>query len=86
MQELETLASELGERDLLCDVLIKQIEVDLADGSKAPSKEALERALKLAEEVRIRQFEMRAHQLSALVYARAEDFKAPSCIAVASWN
>jgi diguanylate cyclase (GGDEF)-like protein len=76
LRELETLASELGERDLLCDVLIKQIEVDLADGSKPPSKEALERALKLAEEVRIRQFEMRAHQLSAQAYARLNDFKA----------
>ncbi len=76
LEELETLATELGERDLLCDVLIKQIELDLADGTRAPSKEALERALTLAEEVRIRQFEMRAHQLSALAYSRASDFKA----------
>jgi diguanylate cyclase (GGDEF)-like protein len=74
LNEVEQVATELGERDLLCDVLLRQIQLALLESDQPPDEEALVRALQLAEQVHIRQFEMRAHQLCAEARARAGDF------------
>jgi diguanylate cyclase (GGDEF)-like protein len=66
--ETRALAEELGERDLLCDVMLKLIEV--AQLSKTnPSDAELAEVLDLCEQIHIRQFEMRAHQLIARSHA-----------------
>jgi diguanylate cyclase (GGDEF)-like protein len=72
--ETKALAEELGERDLLCDVLLKLIEVGQLSNSHASDAD-MAAALDLCEQIRIRQFEMRAHQLIARARADRGDWQ-----------
>lgn len=69
-------AEELGERDMLCDALLKQAELAQLKGSSVDLDQSLSRALQLAETLGIRQLEMRAHQLYATVRAAQGDYRA----------
>jgi len=69
-------AEDLGERDLLCDALLKQAEIAQREGSLVDLDYALSRALALAKSLGIRQFELRAHQLSARARASQGDYRA----------
>jgi diguanylate cyclase (GGDEF)-like protein len=76
LQQVREVAEQLGERDLLCDALLKQAEVQERLGANSSTPALLAQALALASQIGIRQFEMRAHQLYAQSLAAQGDFAA----------